>query len=242
MKRIVILSLLCLFSVLVSAYQLSDRLEQAQSGDYLVTCFRRNFTLMLIRERTPSGFIIEEVTIPARARRSYRGNWREWLAAGAPGHTAWLTYPLSLPNGEMGRGYSFNQKCWIQLNGENQLLPTLMRLPLTPLSPKQRRRVGPLPGFNQPDDRPLWSPPVHVDGQAINHLPFDVYQAKWPKDGSRLSERELTLYFPAESSDLLPGHFPYWIESRPALGESSIRVTDAGRSLSSPQPRIFQNQ
>ncbi len=210
--------------------RLGERMEGAQSGDYLVTFQNRSCTLLLVREAGDERILFEEVTLPMRGAQALQ--WRTWLEQGAPGHSSWIVYAIDRKTSGTVSTYSYSRRGWLDPAQSGQFFSTLLNTRFSPVPDGRRRRVGAL-GVRAAQ-RAIWNPPLVFEGDRHRDVPFDAWEATWPTDGSALAGRHLTIYLPHSEGDF-PGYFPYWLEVSPALLESKLRVVDSGRGLFSPQ-------
>lgn len=225
-----------LFSMALPADEtliLKDNLQRARAGDYVVLCAHKTDTLMLILSKDDERVVIEEIAVPARRRRDQATGWREWVAQDAPGNTSWVTYEIDLKTGKMGRYYSYTKKGWFEISDADNFLSKILNLSLHRVPEKLCKRVGPKPALGE-DRRPLWHPPVIVEGRMIDGVAFNVWKTRWPKDSSDLSGKTLELYLPQEN-DKYPSYFPYWLQISGAVGSAKVRMVDSGTNLKSPK-------
>ncbi len=218
----------------VKAMTLTERLYEARVGDYLVTMQGRTYTLLLVRGRSDAEVQIEEVVVPECVKNK-GSSWRTWFERGAKNHTSWMVYSIDLSEGRVKRCYSFSRGGWVDFSSTDHFLSTLLNLNFLPIV--NRKRVGPAPAFGQPDTRPEWNPQLVYQGVKVKDASFVAYEGLWPKDGTELAGRRVTIYLPARG-DLYPAHFPYWIEMSPTLPDGKVRVVDSGSHLHSPQPLL----
>jgi hypothetical protein len=236
-KQVVSLIFLLILPMYAYSLTLTEKLREAAPGDYLVTNQDRTLTLLLIAERNDERIVLQEISAPETRRCT---NWAQWLAAKAPGHTAWNGYLISLETGRIERAYSYSKQGWLDLRGCDHFFSTLLRLPLTPVAEAERRRVG-RPGRSGSDQRPVWQPALVFEGQRVSGARFDAYSACWPRDGTPIAGREIILYLPAERGSY-PRYFPYWTDIKGTLKEFHLRVVDSGRGLSSPKPSLLTSR
>lgn len=228
-------------SALAAEIRLKDKLAEADPGSYIVTEQSKNFTLLHIHGRSDHSIVIEEVTIPAARYSRNPLPWRQWFEKGAPGHTSWTMSKINLDTGQFEETFSFTQRGWINLSDSDSFLTTLLNLPFCPVPEEQRRRVGNPPAHNKPDHRPLWNPFLTVEGQRVC-IPFTVWRARWPSDGTELSRKFIEIYLPCDVSDAdipdYPTYFPYWIEVDGRIGSARARIIDSGTEARSPKPAL----
>lgn len=218
---------------------LMERFAQAQKGDYVVIQLNKNYTLLHIFDKTPTTAIIEEITVPA----PYVGtlSWPDWVSQGAPHHTSWLMAEVDLQSSRILECYSFTQHGWIEIEGGENFLKTLLHLDITPLPPQNRKKVGPPNIHGLADRRPLWNPPLVFQGKTVLNAPFNAWQAEWPNDGTELAGKTIDVYLP-EDMNTYPSCFPYWIEVRGGLVKTKVRVKDSGKDLVSPKTHLPRRQ
>jgi len=213
---------------------LRDNLKRAQPGDYIVTAQGKMFTILLIRDRTPSHLVIEEISIPTSAAP---GNWRYWIEHDAPSHTAWVMYTLDLDNTQIHDYYSFTKNSYYDLAPAENILSTLLNLRLTKVPPDQLKKVGPVP-IGQDLRRP-WQPKMMVNGSVIKNVAFAAWRTQWPQDSSDLSGKEIEVYVP-EENDKYPSYFPYWLQVSGMSGNAQVRIVDSGTNLRTNKTRPRQ--
>lgn len=207
------------------ALTIASNLNEAKAGDYLVTAINRTYTVLVVKEVKSNGdLVFEEISIPARSRRRYNDQWADWVAKGAPGHSAWTTYTIDPKSGELSESYSRTKGGWVEI--DDHFLSTLMTLRFQPLPRSERKILG----ARRTKRSKLWNPPLTFEGERIQGVPFDAHKAQWPRDGSPLAGKWVTIYTPAEKGPY-PGHFPYWIEVTPLMAENRVRVVDSGTGL-----------
>lgn len=224
-----IFSLLLPFLGIAEIY-LKDRLVQGDAGNYLVIAQGKNTIFFHILEKSPVRITLEEITIPTTFLCDWQGKWKTWRAKGAPGHTSWLHYPITLPQGTLENFYNVDKRHWVKPGGQSAFLTTLLHLPFFSVPQTQRRKIGRSVAGGAPDTRPLWQPPLVYEGQTVKGLPFDAFFAKWPQDDSPLSEKTIEIYLP-EASASYPSYFPYWLQIQGVIGQAKLRVIDSGKNL-----------
>lgn len=234
-----LLLFVCLFAYslpIEGAVSLRNNLQKAQKGDFVVTSQHKNYTLLHVYEKTPESLTIEEITIPI-AYVPKQFSWREWVRQGAPNHTSWLLYAISLSTGDILECFSVSHRSWLNLSRSESFLPTLLNLQLTPVPDSQLRRVGPPPAADAIDRRPYWQPQMVVNGNVIPGVKFEAWRTQWPSDDSELSRKFIDIYLPLES-EKYPAYFPYWLQVYGAIGKASMRIIDSGTNLVSPASPI----
>lgn len=107
-------------------------------------------------------------------------------------------------------------------------LGTLFTLPLTQVSANNRKRIGPPPHQGELDLRPIWNPKI-VLNENIVQLQCEAFTVTWPKDGTELAGKRLTLYY-APSPALVA--FPYWIEIPTAPRPTYIHTVNSTNNSS----------
>lgn len=224
------------FLPIEGAISLRNNLQRAQKGDFIVTSQQKNYTLLHIYEKMQDSLTIEEITIPI-ASIPQQFSWRDWVSQGAPKHTSWLLYAISLTNGEIRECFSVSHRSWLNLSRNESFLPTLLNLQLTRIPEDQLKRVGPPPAADAVDRRPYWQPQMVVNGRTISGVKFDAWHTQWPSDDSELSRKFIDIYLPADS-DKYPAYFPYWLQVHGAIGKASMRIIDSGTNLVSPASPI----
>jgi hypothetical protein len=225
---------LCSFTLLSGEeLRFKDRLEKAKCGDFFVTQTNKMITLAAIRSISPSTLLLEEISVPEQNLKPLPDSstaWTSWIKAKAPGHTSWSMIEIDLENGQVLECYSFSRSAWIQFSQKESFLSTLLLLPLKPVDPDKRRRIGPPPLDGEPDRRKVWNPPMIADGKKIDRAEFEAFETEWPKDGSELSGKTITLYFDKDKRVPLP----YWIQVDTAHATAALRTIDSGKNLPSP--------
>lgn len=219
---------------------LRDRLQRAETGDFLVMAFGKNITVMLIEGKTPATLTIQEISVPS-SRVAKQTRWKEWVQQDAPCHTAWVRYTVALESGQMLDYYSFTQHTWCDVSQTDHFLATLLNLRFKLIPFQKRKKIGPQPISGNPDNRRLWQPPMVFEGQTITNITFDAWQTRWPKDKSDLSGKIIEVYLPAEGSPY-PAYFPYWLQISGLIGKAKLRIVDSGRNLTSPRNPPHQMQ
>lgn len=220
-----------------AAMYLIDRLQKAEVGDYIVTAVDNTYTVLIIRDKHEHQISVEEITIPWARLQNPRfrwAGWRNWVESGAPGNTAWVMYTIHNPSGQVREYFSYTKNTWANMATADNFLSKLLNLRMVRIPNKDMRRVGPPPVEGQKDDRRKWAPQMTYEGQAIYNVAFEAWRTRWPRDGSELSGKTITVYVPEEDKRY-PSYFPYWLEIQGWLGKAKIRIIDSGRGLYSPR-------
>lgn len=216
-----------LFWVAVHGVTLKDQLQKGAVGDYVVTQQEKNLSLLRIEKISSNELVLEEVAAPVAALDLPSINWPAWIEKGAPGHTSWLLYKIDLKSGELVESYSLDQKARVSL--QEPLLSKMLLLELTVTPDDLRRRIGPSPHAGEEDRRSLWLPHLVYQGKRVSKPTFDVFQTRWPEDGSDLSLCRLEFYFMHNFP------FPCWIEASNGHFTFKIHSLASGRNLQSPK-------
>jgi hypothetical protein len=206
---------------------LLERLEKSRSGDYIVFEANKTITLLAIRSKMDPCLILEEISAPSDTLKIRPASWADWVKQHAPGHTSWSMMEINLKDREILECYSFSKSAWIPHAAKDNLLATLLQLPLNPVQTTQRRRIGPPPQEGETDRRGIWSPPLMVDGKAFENALFDVFEAIWPQDGSEMGGKNVSLYFDRQNHSPLP----YWIQVDTSHATATVRAIDSGKNL-----------
>jgi hypothetical protein len=231
MKHFLFLLLtLCALSPLFSE-KLQDRFMRAEEGDFIVTEQQGTLSLLMIRSLTGERLILEEVSAPKHLVQLKKVKWQEWLNHKAPGHTSWTVNEIDLKAGKLLESFSYSKKGWLTLDGSDSLLTQLLTLPLSPLPKERRKRIGAEPASGESDRRALWNPPIVFDGKKKSKAEVEVFEARWPRDSSRLSECAIELYFDAKEPRFA---FPQWMEIKSPHYTFKWHTIDAGHHLTSP--------
>lgn len=231
--RLLIFCFIAILSYAESAEELllKSNLSKAKDGDYLVTVQNKNYTLLVIHRKDENSLSINEITIPtSKIPSSNNFSWRAWAESGAPQNTCWVVYTIHLPTGRMEHIFSYTRNEWVSIPQSQNFLTTLLNLQLHKISDKDRKRIGPPPATCHVDKRPVWQPKLTVEGNWLQGIAFEGYKARWPKDGSDLSEKEIEMYLP-QDSDKYPSYFPYWLQVSGLVGKARVRIVDSGTQM-----------
>lgn len=210
-----------------SEFRFKEQLQKGQKGDFIVVQNGKLFSLIAIKDLSQNELILEEISI-FQDQLTKNFSWKTWITNKAPGHTSWNVLDIDLKAGKIKNCYSISKKSWVNLSENESLLTKLLNLPMKPLPKDLRRKIGPPPMSGEQDLRPLWNPPVTIDGHKKEHVDFAVFQMKWPSDESELSGKYIDLFF--LQNDSFP--FPYWIQITSIEQLSVIfRVVDSGKAL-----------
>ncbi len=237
LKQIIFFFLLLFSLPIFSATEillLKDNLQRANPGDYLVTVQNKTYTLLHIKQIDENLMVIEEISIPTGKISIKNFPWKDWVLKGAPQHTAWVMYRVDLSTGETKDFFSYTRGVWDK-TAANNFLSTLLNLPFTKTTMKDRKKVG-LIGTGK-----VWQPKMVVNGQVIENVYFDAWKTKWPKDQSELSGRLIEIYLPSEKAKY-SAYFPYWLEISGMVGNAKIRIIDSGNDMHSPQSSFSKNK
>ena len=210
---------------------LADSLKQAKAGDFVVSAQGKNFTLFHVFSLKGSVIIIEEISAPMSERKNI-DSWQSWVSAGAPKHLSWVMYELDLDTKNIEDMYSFSQRSWQKIYAQEQIFPTLISLNFKLIEKDQRKKAGPRPPLNVPDERSIWNPPVYSQGKKIKRAYCQAYQTSWPNDGSELAGKKIEIFLPKEI-EKVPGYFPFWVQASNQFAQAKMRVIDSGSDLES---------
>lgn len=208
---------------------LADRLSNAEKGDYLVTEQDNHYSLLVLRENNPKTIVLEEITIATHTIHLPGMNWADWVALGAPGHSAWIQYEIDKSTFKLVECYSHSRKGWLYIDESELFFSTLLSLELTPVSEQERKKIGLAPSGDELDRRPVWNPTLVLNSQK-KKLSCDVLKTYWPKDNTALSSCRINLYFPSKEDT----KFPIWIEANNGHFSYSARGIYFGKNLKSP--------
>ena len=222
--RYFFLSTLSAFAL--SAAPLVERIQGAQSGDYIVFEAGKTVTLLAIRSIDRNRLVLEEISAPSQSLKEMPISWSDWVRKNAPGHTSWSMIEIDLNQNKVLECYSFSKSAWV--SEEQGLMSTLLNLPLFPVNASDCRKIGPPPQPGEPDLRKQWNPPLVVEGKKLEKALFDVFETFWPQDGSELAGKKVAVYLDRENHSALP----YWIQVETAHATASVRAIDSGKRLS----------
>lgn len=212
-----------------NALQLKEPLQQAQIGDFMVIEYQKNYTFFYVLDTGAQSIVLEEISLPSY-QVAPQHSWRKWFLSGAPKHLSWIRYDIDREAGTLTQAYSISKNRALDTSKLSSFLPQLLSISFSFVPQDRRQRIGPPPPPGEKDVRPLWKPAVRLDGQWIEGVVFDVWQARWPKDGSELSEKEIEIYL-ACKNDVVPSYFPYWLQIKASWQRAKFRVVDSGRKL-----------
>ncbi|MBB64095.1 MAG: hypothetical protein CMO81_03435 [Waddliaceae bacterium] len=213
---------------------LRRNLRKAKKGDFIVTSQRKNITLIHIHSKSEKTVVFEEISIPSHLAPRNDVNWAAWVQEGAPSHSSWIMYEVSLTSGRILEFFSFTQNGWKDIPSEDNFISVLLNMKFNKIPMDKRKKIGPRSGGSYKDARKPWNPPMRVNGEFIKGVPFDAWRTTWPKDGTDLAGRDVTIYIP-QDSDRYPSYFPYWLEISHAVGSVKVRIIDSGTGLESPK-------
>ena len=223
---------LCSFAFLQAEdLALVDSLKKAKPGDFVVSSQGKNFTLFHIFDVRGSTIVIEEISAPMNEKRRVK-TWQNWIHDKAPGHISWVMYELDLATKSIEDMYSFSQKSWQKVYPQEQIFPTLIGLKFKLIETQDRKKAGPRPPLNIPDERSIWNPPVYLQGKKLKGAQCSAYQTYWPNDGTELAGKKVEIFLP-QDEDKLPAYFPFWIQASNQFAQAKMRVIDSGADLKS---------
>lgn len=214
-------------------FSLHQKFLNGKAGDYIVTAQLGHYTLLFIQSLTSDTLVLEEITIPEKLINLKEIDWQLWLDQQAVGHTSWMLYTFDRQKGSLIACFSYSNKGWIYLTQEEQFLSQLLHLPLHLVSKEERKKIGPAPERDELDRRPVWVPPVIINGKKISKPSIEVFSTKWPDDRSPLSSCTIELYFNKDDPSFA---FPYWIEVKTPHYAFKMRGIDSGKALRSAVP------
>jgi len=206
-----------------------ENLAEAVPGEFIVTLYGKTYTLFHIRSKSDRHIIVEEVSTPKFGNGIV---WRSWFEQGAPKHTSWIVYSINLDTGKMDECYSLSNNSWLDVSYADIFLSTLMTLKFSPVSERERRRLGPQ-SCEGVDHRSYWNPKMVVDGEVIPKILFDAWKSLWPDDGTELARKEIEVYLPRDNQNYCD-YFPYWLQISNSFGRATVRIVDSGKGLSFP--------
>lgn len=129
----------------LNGFSLKDKMTQGSPGDFIVTEQAGTYTVLLIRTITDQVMVLEEIDAPTLNVEGEKIVWKTWIAQGAPGHTAWVSYWIDLQQGKLLKGYSYTRGAWLFAGDPNNFLPRLLTLPLEKTPQNKRKKIGPPP-------------------------------------------------------------------------------------------------
>lgn len=206
---------------------LLERITHAHSGDFIVTEQGKSIAIIRVHSLMEDILTLEEISVPSHLAKDINLKWQNWIDARAPGHTSWVMYEIDVKNKLLRECYSFTRSSFIQI--QDHFITSLFQQNFYKETSDMRKKIGPPPMDGELDLRPLWNPPLMVDGKQIPKASFDAYQTTWPKDTSELSQKIIELYFPVKEE--YP--FPFWIQIHGDHGSVFARVIDSGKNLHS---------
>ncbi|MES2199353.1 MAG: hypothetical protein V4489_04215 [Chlamydiota bacterium] len=222
-----ILTILSLSSL--HAFKMADRLLEAEKGDYIVTTQDKNYSLLLLREKTDTSIVFEEVSIPCHKIYLPGMDWADWMSLGAPGHSSWIQYEIDPHTLKLVECYSCSKRGWLYIEESEHFFSKLLSLNLSQVPQDEKKKIGHPPAQGEPDHRPFWTPTLTSSSKKIK-VPCETWKASWPKDDTLLSSCRITLYFPSKEKSF----FPLWIEANNGHFNYSIRGVHFGKNLISP--------
>ena len=215
-----------------------ERCQNAKAGDYVVTHQDHAYSLLFIRKIDSQYLVLEEITVAENLIDLKKIDWKKWVKEKALGHTSWTLYKIDLAHSTLIEAFSFSKKGWLYLDDTQQLLSKMLSLPFQKLDPKDQRKIGALPPSSAEDHRPIWTPPLFIEGKKQQKARFDVWEGKWPKDGSAASGCAVQIYLNQADPSFL---FPHWIEVKSPHYRLKIRSIDSGRGMESIYPEPEQS-
>lgn len=226
-----------LFSGVEAAIYLKENLKRGQPGDFIVAAQNKSYTLLHLVDKKDHLLTVEEITVPSESIARNQFSWRDWVGKGAPSHTSWILYTISLETSEIQSCYSLSKNGWYAISCKDIFLPTLLNLRLNEIPKNERKLIGPPPDEGSPDRRQIWQPTMMVDGKTIKNVSFSAWRTRWPKDNGSLSGKPIEIYLP-EESDKYPSYFPYWLQIKGIVGQAKLRIVDSGTRLNSSTPPL----
>ena len=208
---LIILLFLC---ASLQAATLKERVLAAEVGDYVVTEQAKNYSLLLIRQKSADRLVLEEISTP-----QHQTSWKKWVEERAPGATSWVVYEIDLKADKLLDSYSFTQNGWLYMEEGSHFLTKLLTLPLKKVERAERKRIGPAPLAGEDDRRSVWMPRA------------EAFQTLWPEDNSRISASKIDVYFTSSP-------FPTWIEVHEGHYDFKIRALETGKGLESPRKMV----
>lgn len=222
--------LICLFifpATLGFTSSLKERFYKAAPGDYIVTLQSKNYSVLIIRSVNESQLVLEEITIPEEeSAKKGALSWKEWVKKGADGHTSWILYEMDLLSNKLKKCYSKKKMALIYPEESDYLFAKFLSLQVRRVRDEERKKIGP-PPLGDDDHRRLWNPPLIIEGKTVAKPEFEVMQAKWPSDGTQLSNCTLDFYLDRNR----PFPFPYWIEIESSHYTLKVRIVDSGSGM-----------
>ena len=212
-----------------TSLQLKKMFSRAFPGDFVVFSQQDVYMLWHIQDYNEGILTIEEISVPHFAKDSLNLSWKDWIKQGAKGNISWLMYEFDLNRGVVREFYSFTREAWLNPEALQSFLSTLLNVSFSPIPNEYRKRLGfAAEGFEA--KRPLWHPPLIVNGNRQEGVTFSAWRGTWPKDGSEIAEKKIEIYLP-EIEGPYPYYFPYWISFGNAFHKLPLRVVDSGKEM-----------
>lgn len=212
---------------------IKNRLEKAETGDYMVTISGKTYFLLLIEKKNEESIIISEIAIEnEKIKKNF--SWEEWIKKNSPYNLSWHVYEIDLKNEKLKKCLSINDN---KIINNDPLILKLLKIPLSIISKEDRKKIGSPPLNNEKDRRSIWNPPMYVEQKKIKNAEFTVYKAKWPKDHSSLSGKIINIYFDKEEK--FP--FPFWIEITTNHLDIILKTIDSGKNVKIPKRTFLKN-
>lgn len=209
--------LLFLFPITLFSNFFEDRISYAKEGDFVIYEKDKNSSLLILQEINNQKIILEEITFPSYLKNRITDP-KKWLDKNAPGHTSFRAYTIDRKSLELIEAYSYKDKGHLIIDQQSFFLSKLLSLELQEVPDLKRRKTG---DYTIKTNRPNWNPPVVIDGKR-QRKPCKAFIANWPKDGSKLENKKIELYF-AENT-----FFPVWIELEAARINIPFITTNSG--------------
>lgn len=233
MRLIILILIFC--TPLFGSFSLKDTLTHTQSGSFLVYEQGKTVTFLRLADKTENFTLLEEVSIPSDRFFRLKQPTRTWYEMGALGNTSWTVAKVDLSTGTLEKVYSYTRSSFLD-GSARSFFSTLFNLKFEETPLNRRKKVGPSPGYGREDVRPIWHPPLTIEGKRET-APFNAYTAIWPNDGSELAGKKIEIYLPENRA----AFFPFFIEIEGRVGSNKICAIDSGCCITKPLPFLPTN-
>lgn len=194
------------------------------------------YIILYTPNRTDSTgrLILAEATKDTLKRYDFP-SWKVWITSGMPSALQKIDLLIDTQNSTLFPENGIENS---SSNHLFQLLEKLLTQKMTPIHPEKRKKQGSLSHPNDIDRRPIWNPPVVIDGKVSQSIPSDAFTLVIQQKEEGESQLPCILYYAIKSSTLLPPFiaFPTWIES---AGRQffTARLIDSGTLVSTENNR-----
>ncbi|BAE81121.1 conserved hypothetical protein [Chlamydia felis Fe/C-56] len=214
------------------SHSLKKNIFLAQTGDYAVFSKGSQKFFLFVKSASPESMWIEMTEFPHLSQQD-----RALIQ-----NTPWksLINKLLSPRRIFLISLTKQDICIFCLNPKTQELRRMQTNDLPMFVTLLQLSLNEAPAHlikKQGNNQSPWSPKITIEGNGSVKAPAQAWHAKWPKDSSVLSEKNVLMYFTAPEISV----FPLWTSIETPKGTIVLRTIDVGHNAVSPYSYSLPN-